>query len=457
MNGKNIKRREFIHTAAAGTAGISFASTNLLASTSLAASEKPALLGGPKLRDKSFPSWPVVEENDEQAWMEVLKAKRWCRLGATYAEAFEEEFAKRAGAKECLLTANGTSALLTALNGLGIGPGDEVLVPPYTFVATINVVLLQFAMPVFVDIDPESFLMDPKKIEAAITEKTRCIIPVHLSGSVADMDSILKIAEKHNLPVIEDSCQAHMAEWHGKKAGTLGKAGCFSFQASKNLCSGEGGAVLTNDSDLMDRCYQFHSNGMQRKDRKLGPGYHANGANLRMTEFQAALLLSQVTRFEEQSKTREANANYLTKRLNEIDGIEPAKVYEGCTRHAYHLYMLRYKKDAFAGLPRGTFLKALREEGIPCSGGYGGVNGTSPLNLEPFIENTLNSRCCKAIYGEKRLKDYFDKNRCPETDQLCREAIWFFQSMFLGEQEDMDNIADAILKIKAHASELAKV
>ena len=456
MSERKIKRRSFLHTAAAGTAGIGLAGLPIVASGSTGPKAKPALLGGTPVREKGFPSWPVVETNDEEAWMEVLRARRWCRLGATAADAFEKEFAERTGSKECLLTANGTSALWTALNALDVGPGDEVLVTPYTFVASVNVIVLQYALPVFVDVDPATFLMDPSKIEAAITDRTRCILPVHLGGSPADLDAILAIGKKHNIPVIEDACQAHMAEWRGNKVGTLGDAGCFSFQVSKNLPSGEGGAVLTQDSELMDRCYSFHSNGMQREGRRVGPGYHLNGANLRMTEFQGALLMSQLARFEEYSQIRERNADHLTERLNEIDGIVPARMYDGCTRNAYHLYMLRYEADSFAGLPREKFFKALRAEGIPCSGGYGGANGTSPLNLEPFIKNSLNTRGYRAIYSQERIEDYFEKNHCPENDQLCREAVWFWQSMFLGEREDMDHIADAMLKVQAHAAELAK-
>ena len=166
--------------------------------------------------------------------------------------------------------------------------------------------------------------------------------------------------------------------------------------------------------------------------------------------------MAQLTRFEDQSQVRVQNAEHLTNRLNEIDGILPAKKYEGCTRHAYHLYMLRYQADKFAGLPREKFLKALREEGIPGWGGYGGKNGTSPLNLEPFIENSLNSRGFREIYSEERIRDYIEKNHCPVNNKLCTEAIWFGQSMFLGTREDMDQIADAMLKIQAHAAELAK-
>ncbi len=165
------------------------------------------------------------------------------------------------GAKHCLAVANGTSALITSLAALGVGPGDEVIVPPYTFVATINAVLMHHAIPIFVDTDPETFQIDARKLESALTEQTACIIPVHLGGSAADMDTILAVAAKHKVPVVEDACQAHLAEWRNKKVSTLGDLGCFSFQASKNLNSGEGGAILTNSDKLYEECRSFQNNG----------------------------------------------------------------------------------------------------------------------------------------------------------------------------------------------------
>ena len=413
-----------------------------------ATSDKPAVLGGNPVRTAPFPSWPVIAENEEQAWMKVLRGGKWNRLDGDCARQFEETWAATLGAKHCLATANGTSALIISLNALGVGPGDEVIVPPYTFVATINAVLMQHAIPVFVDTDPETFQIDARKIEAAITERTRCILPVHLGGSPADMDTILEIGRKHNLPVLEDACQAHLAEWRHRKVSTLGALGCFSFQASKNLNSGEGGAILTNDTDLYRVCQSFHNNG--RGNTGSGFGYVRNGANLRITEFQAVLLTEQLKRVEEQSRRREQNAAYLTKQLAEIPGIRPARMYPGATRNAYHLYMFRYDKAAFANLPRAQFLKALEAEGIPCSGGY------SPLNKEPFLKNTFDSRAYRAIYPAKRLDEWIERNHCPANDQLCEEAVWFTQTMFIGPREDMDQIADAVRKIQRQAGTLAR-
>jgi len=425
------------------------ASTGLLATriARSAATDKPAILGGRPVRTAPFPSWPVIAENEERAWMKVLRSGKWNRLDGDNARQFEETWAAKLGAKHCLATANGTSALIISLNALGIGPGDEVIVPPYTFVATVNAVLIQHAMPVFVDTDPETSQIDARKIEAAITERTRCILPVHLGGSPADLDAILEIGRKHNIPVLEDACQAHLAEWRHRKVSTLGTLGCFSFQASKNLNSGEGGAILTNDSDLYRVCQSFHNNG--RGDTGSGFGYVRNGANLRMTEFQAALLLEQLKRVEDQSHSREKNAAYLTKQLAEIPGIRPARMYDGATRNAYHLYIFRYDKTQFANLPRAQFLKALHAEGVPGSGGY------TPLNKEPFLKHTFDSRAYRAIYPDKQLAAWTERNQCPANDKLCEEAVWFTQTMLLGPREDMDQIADAVRKIQRQAAALA--
>ena len=435
---KSLTRREVLGAASTGLVAAKVAHS--------ATTDKPAVLGGSPVRTKPFPSWPVIAENDERAFMQVLRGGKWNRLDGDCARRFEETWAATLGAKHCLATANGTSALIISLNALGIGPGDEVIVPPYTFVATVNAVLMQHAIPVFVDTDPETFQIDARKIEAALTERTRCILPVHLGGSPADMDAILEIGRKHKIPVVEDACQAHLAEWRRRKVSTLGALGCFSFQASKNLNSGEGGALLTNDSDLYRVCQSFHNNG--RGDTGSGFGYVRNGANLRITEFQAALLTEQLKRVEEQSRTRERNAAHLTKQLAEIPGIRPARMYDGATRNAYHLYMFRYDKAQFAGLSRARFLKALEAEGIPASGGY------TPLNKEPFLKHTLDSRAYRAIYPAKQLAEWTERNQCPANDQLCQEAVWFTQTMLLGPREDMDQIVEAIRKIQRQAGTL---
>ncbi len=440
------KRRMFIRNTA-GLAGLSALGMPAFASDS---TKKLALLGGAPVRDTSFPSWPVVKEEDHETWMDVLKKKSWSRYyGGEYVNRFEQEYAQALGVKNCLATANGTNSLLGALTALEIGPGDEVLVPPYTFIATINVVLMRFALPIFVDTDPETFEIDADKIEEKITDRTRCILPVHFGGNMANMDKILKIAKKHNLFVIEDACQAHLAEWRGKKSGTLGDCGCFSFQLTKNLSCGEGGAIVSDNTELMDRLVAFHNNSNGRK-REPGPVYKKIGSNIRMTEFQGAVLVQGLKRLEEQMRIREQNAHYLTAQLNEIPGIQVAKMYEGCTRHAYHVYMIRYNKEHFAGIPRSKFLQALSAEGI------GGSRVYSQLNLEPFIEDTLRSRTYQAVYSKERIDRYFKENHCPENDKICQEtAVGFSQKYLLGTKSDMDQIAEAVRKVQKNADLLA--
>jgi perosamine synthetase len=439
-----VDRRQFLATATATGAALTLART-------AAAKGTPALLGGTPVRREPFPGWPRVDDRDEKALVEVLRSGNWYRGAGDVVNQFESAYAELTGAKHCVAVANGTSSLITSLAALGVGPGDEVIVPPYTFIATVNAVLLHHALPVFVDTDPETFQIDARKVEAAITDRTVAIMPVHLGGSVADLDAILEVARKHKLPVVEDACQSHLAEWRNRKVGTWGSAGGFSFQNSKNLTSGEGGAILTNDGELAERCYKFQNNSGGRQ----GTGDHfsylgGRGANLRLTEFQGALLMSQMTRLEHQSRTREQNAKYLTTMLEEIPGISPAKMYEGCTRNAYHLYMFRIDGEALEGLPRAKFLKALAAEGIPASGGY------SPLNKQSFLRDALASKGFKRLYPKDVLEGWEDRNQCPANDRLCEQAVWFTQNMLLGDREDMEQIAAAVRKIQTHAGSLAR-
>jgi perosamine synthetase len=440
---KDISRRVFL-------AGAPLAASAMAADSSADAPGKPAILGGPKAHTGPFPEWPVYDQTEEHALLDTLHTGKWYRGTGKSVGKFEEAYSQLTGSRYCLATANGTAALFTSINTLGVEPGDEVIVPPYTFIATINVVLRQHALPVFVDTDLETFQMDARKVEAAISPRTHAMIPVHLGGSACDLDSLLATAAKHKIPLIEDACQAHLAEWKGRKVGTYGQAGCFSFQASKNLNSGEGGAILCADEDLRERCYAFHNNGSGLKFIGANFSYTSSGVNLRMTEFQGAMLLAQMTRIEAQAKMRTENALYLTSMLKEIPGIAPAKMYDGCTRNAYHLYMFRYDKTRFNNAPRSIFLKALAAEGIPASGGY------SPLNKQPFLKNALASRGYKRLFPEKVLSEWEDRTHCPVNDRLCEEAVWFTQNMLLAPRTAMDQIAGAIQKIQANASALPR-
>jgi perosamine synthetase len=441
-----LSRRRFLG-AVAGGAAIARASHARGATRRGDGGARPAVLGGAPVRTAPFPAWPMHDATEEQALTEVVRSGRWNR--GPQVERFEAEYARLTGAAHCLATANGTSALLATLGALDVGPGDEVIVPPYTFVATVNAVLLRHALPVFVDTDVETFQIDARKIAAAITDRTKVVMPVHLGGAVADLDTILAAAALKHVPVVEDACQAHLAEWKGRKVGTYGRAGCFSFQASKNLNCAEGGAILTNDAELLETCYRFHNNSRGRATAGTTDfSYRGVGANLRLTDFQAAMLLAQMTRLEQQARTRDANGAYLTSLISGIPGITAARTYAGCTRNAYHLYMFRFDRTAFGGVTRTQFLKALRAEGVPASGGY------SPLTREPSVVETLAGRGYQRIYGKAELDRLTERNQCPQNERLCGEAVWLTQTMLLGPRTDMDQIAEAIRKIQRHAGEL---
>jgi dTDP-4-amino-4,6-dideoxygalactose transaminase len=403
---------------------------------------KLAINGGTPVRTKPFPGWPIKDEAVLQALREVWESGVW-GIGGDKVSKFEREFARYVEAEYGVAVTSGTIALQLAVQAAGIGPGDEVIVPPYTFMATASSVLMANAVPVFADIDPDTFNIDPSSIEATITERTKGIIPVHIGGCPADMDAINAIARKHGLVVIEDCAQAHGAEWKSRRVGAIGDMGCFSFQSSKNLAAGEGGLVTTNNKELEEKVWSLHNCGR----RKEGAWYEHNvlGANYRMTEWQAAVLLAQMPKLDEQTELRNENALYLAERISEIEGIKLQKRDERVTRHAYHLFIFKYDAELF-GVSRERFIAALRAEGIPCSSGY------NPLYREKMFHADIQ-RCpvgCPYYGGEI---DY-SKIHLPNVEKACREAVWIFQSVFLGDREDMDDIAGAIEKVVDNIGEL---
>ncbi len=438
-------RRRFV--AAAGSVGMAATLSRIgIASQS----DKPALLGGTPVRRKGLRAWPIVKAAHEQKVAEVVRSGRWYR--SRLVPEFERTFAEMNDAKYCVACASGTTALYCSLGALGVGPGDEVILGPYTFMATLTVVLQHYAMPVFVDTDRETFLMDPAKLEAAITERTAAIIPIHIGGSVADMDRILAVANKHGIPVVGDACQAHLAQWRNRSAGSWGTVGCYSFQLSKNICAGEGGAMVTNDEEMANKCFAFHNCARKRDGASAGFQYElGRNTNARMTEFQAAVLLAQMDGVMQRAATRTANAEYLSSMLREIPGVIPAKMYDGCTRNAYHLYMFRYQPEHFAGLPRNKFVRALRAEGIPVSTGYG------PLNKADFLLDALRSKPYVRVYGKQAIESWPERNACPENDKLCEEGLWFIHYLLLESRSDMEQVAEAVRKIQKHAAQLARV
>jgi len=404
---------------------------------------KLAIKGAEPVRKSPFPQWPVFDKREVEALREVVNSRFW-GIGGKKVEEFEEKFAAYQGAKYGVAVTSGTTALEIALRAANIGARDEVIVPAYTFSATAAAVLQVNALPVFADIDPSTYTLDPRRVEETITDKTKAIIPVHIGGCPANMDSIIRIADRNNLMTIEDACQSWGAEWKGRRVGAIGNLGAFSFQSSKNITSGEGGIVTTNDKELYELCWSYHNCG-----RTLGgPQYEHEllGFNYRMTEFQAAVLLVQLSRLDEQTRTRNETASYLSKELSKIGGVEPLQQCEEVTRHAYHLYIFKYNNEEFSDLPRSRFLEALRAEGIPCSPGY------TPLHRHRSMLKLAQDPLLSQLYGKK--VDY-STVELPVTERACNEeSVWFYQNMLLGTREDMDDIVDAIAKIKENPEEL---
>ena len=441
----NVTRRQFLVNASATAA---LAPRPVRAARAAAG---PALLGGAPVRTAPFPRWPLFGDADEKPLLPVLRSGVWSR--AKVVTEAEKRFARLMGAEHCLLTTNGTNALITALHALGVGAGDEVITTPYTFVATIQAILLNHSVPVFADVDPATWQFDPAKVEQKVTKRTKAILPVHILGGVCDMDRVNAIARKHNLKVVEDACEAHLAEWKGRRVGTLGDLGCFSLQNGKALTCGEGGAILGQDERVMELCYSFHNLGRPQGKMPSLHGDHHLGGKCRMAEYQASILMTQMEAVEEQTRRRAENGDYVSARLREIPGIVPRKDSPEVTRTAYYYYGFRYRKEHFDDLPRERFMAALNAEGIPVGKGLGVTEG-NPMHREAVLESTFQSRVFRALYPDLRVETHREQNACPQCDRLCEETVGFHQRMLLGTKADMDDIYNAVLKVYENRKKL---
>ena len=340
---------------------------------------KLAIHGGPEIRTRPFTTWPIYGAAEEARLLQVLHSGKWGKLNGPEVAEFERGFAAMHGAKHGIAVVNGTVSLQIALLAAGIHAEDEVIVPPYTFLSTASAVIEANAVPVFADVDLETCNLDPKAIEAAITPRTRAIIPVHFAGQPVDMDAILRLAARHHLVVIEDAAHAHGALYQGRPVGAIGHLGSFSFQSSKNLTSGEGGIITTNDDALALACECIHNCG--RRPGGLWYEHHVLSGNYRLGEFQGAILNCQLARLEVQTQTRDRNGSYLAQKLSAIPGVYPQRRTPDCTRHSYHLFWLRIDSAGF-GAPRAAVLEALNAEGIPVAAGY-----AWPLYRQPLFRN----------------------------------------------------------------------
>jgi len=399
--------------------------------------EKLALEGGSPVRTAPFPSWPVWDETEERELLEVLHSGAWGMLDGHKVHTFERAFAGYQQARYGICMANGSVALEVALRAVGVGRGDEVITTPYTFAATVNSILTVGAVPILVDIDPSSFLIDAARIEEVISGRTKAILPVHMGGQPANMDAILGIAGRHGLLVVEDACQAWGAEWKGRRVGALGNAGAFSFQSSKNIAAGEGGIVVTNDERLADLCWSYHNVG--RRQDGLWYEHVRLGWNYRMTEWQGALLLAQLARLDDLTRRRQHNAQKLTAALSTIPGIYPATVDARVTRHAWHLYMFRFDPDLAHGRSRHGFLEALRAEGVPCAPGY------VSLSQSPALRDGLD-------WLRGFVPDVPEARPCPIAERVgASEAVWLTQNLLLGGDQEVSDIATAVEKVQRSA------
>ncbi len=406
--------------------------------------EKLALSGGEPVKKTPFPAWPQYDENEKRALLEVLESREWWRTPGSRTLQFEKEFAAYHQAKHGIAVTNGTAALEVALAALGVGPGDEVIVPNFTFVATASAVLFCGAMPVMVDVLPDTYCIDPDLVETAINERTKAIIGVHMGGHPADLDRLLEIARKHGLFLVEDCAHAHGSEWKGHKVGAIGDIGTFSFQQSKLMTAGEGGIILTNDDELERRARSIHDCG-----RMPGEWFYAHfiyGSNYRLSEWQGAILSQQLKRLGAQTTIRMRNAAYLDRELSKIEGITPQKTDPRVTCNGHYAYIFHYDKSKFFGLPIEKFIQAFNAEGIPTQASYPPIH-----ELAVFKSGEYRKR----LSPEQARQDYaFLKAEFPNTAKAAWETVWLPQPVLLGSEEEMSQVVEAILKIQRHAKEL---
>lgn len=395
---------------------------------------KLAAKGGTPVRSEPFTNWPIVTDEIVEAVSDVARSGVWGHRATERSERFSRDLAQYFGVEYAIVTTNGSTALELALRNLGVTFGDEVVTPACTWCATNIAPVIVGADPVFVDADPSNYCIDPDKIEEAINSRTKAIIVVHIGGYVCDMDRIMEIADKHGLPVIEDCAQAHGSRYKGKLVGSIGAYGCFSFQRSKLMTAGEGGMVLTSDKYISDPPYGTHRPGWQM-DKILSTRKRNLGWNYRMTEFQVAVLESQLRDLEQLRLKRVENAEYLKQKLIDIEGVE---ALEQSLEQNYYSYLFRYDSRYFQDIPKHTFKEALAAEGITLF--------ASPSDQGPAYRSS---------YFFSPRKDYSDIY-CPITERIFEEesvgmpATW----MLLGEKKDMNDIIDAITKIKENLGEL---
>ncbi len=401
-----------------------------------------AIRGGQAVRIRPFTPWPIYDEREALALQAVLESRNWGGYPCPNDKAreFANKFAEHHGARYGVAVANGTVSLELALKAAGIGFGDEVIVPAYTWEGTAAAVLFTGAVPVFVDVDPHTYCLDAALIEGAITDRAKAIIPVHLGFRFADMDAIIQVADRRGLFVLEDCAHAHGGRWRDKGAGATGHAGSFSFQTSKLMTAGEGGIVITSDIDLADQVIRLANCG--RPPRQETRGEPMLGHNYRMTEFQAAILLAQMERLGEQTELRERNTKRLEEGLQKISGISLLPRDERITRQASYHFVFKFHSEEFGGVHRNAFIAALNAEGIPSDGRF----------YEAVYKSSLFEFAAVKYPAWAQARRDFN---CPVAERAgYEESVWLPHQLFLGDEKDVDDILTAIDKIGSLVDEL---
>ena len=409
-----------------------------------------AIKGGTPVGALRLDPWPPIDEADREALIRVLESREWCRLWSDESEVskFERSFAEYQDARHGMAVANGTVAIEAALLAAGVEVGDEVIVPAVTFIATASAVSMVNAVPVFVDVDPETISVDPAAVEAAITPRTRGILGVHYGGYPIDFDRLLPIAKKHGLVLVEDCAHAHGTEGTGRKVGAIGAAGTFSFQMSKSLPGGEGGMVLTDDEDLYDRAMLLHNIGRSMESRKYG--HVVVASNLRLSEFQGAVLSGQLRKLPAQVDRKHENGEWLAAELTRMGGLRPLKRDPRVTKRGYYFFVMRYDQAAFGGVPRGRFLEAMGAEGMDMFAGY----------EMPLYRNRAYQKEGRGNTGPVRVPSLnpgpdYDHMSLPVSERFCRdEQVVMLHNWLLAERGELQKVVDAVAKVREHAEEL---
>jgi dTDP-4-amino-4,6-dideoxygalactose transaminase len=404
-----------------------------------------AIHGGAPVRARPWPIWPEHGAPEREAVLRVLESGNWGGHPSpnTEARALAAEFAAFVGSTHAVPCANGTFSLMLALQAARVPPGSEVIMPAYTFVGTAGGIIAAGCVPVFVDVDPETYCIDPRAVEAALTKRTTALMPVHLGCTLADMDALGGIAARHALLVVEDCAHAHGAKWRGVSAGALGQLGSFSFQSTKLLSSGEGGAVTTSDATYASRLGSLVNCGRKEPGSDAFPEQML-GYNLRMTEWQAAVARTQLVRLPAQNARRALRVERFERGLAGIPGLEPLVRDPRITERTSYQLVLRYDARAFADVPRDHVVLALRAEGVPCSGRFYTPLPEDPLFAADPYTNPL-SRAGISYAGQ----------RFPVAHRAAfDESIWLPHELFLGSESDVDDLLEAFHRIQRGAAAL---